>query len=61
MPLIQKIIQIGDSKAVTIPKSWLTFHERQNKHPIKEVTIEVNNTLVIRPIITLKEEEKNEK
>jgi antitoxin component of MazEF toxin-antitoxin module len=57
MPLIQKIIQIGDSKAVTIPKSWLTFHERQNKYPIKEVTIEVNSVLIIRPIMTIGEKE----
>jgi len=61
MPLIQKLIRIGDSQAVTIPKSWLTYHERQSKYPIKEVTVEVNGALVIRPIITLKEEEKNEK
>jgi len=52
MPLIQKIIQIGDSKAVTIPKSWLIFYERQNGQPIKEVSIEVNGVLIIRPITT---------
>jgi antitoxin component of MazEF toxin-antitoxin module len=52
MPLIQKIIQIGDSKAVTIPKSWLVFYERQSGQSIKEVSIEVNGALIIRPITT---------
>ena len=51
MPLIQKVIQVGDSRAVTIPKSWLTYYERQSGQCIKEVSLEVNGTLVIRPII----------
>jgi antitoxin component of MazEF toxin-antitoxin module len=54
MPLIQKVIQVGDSRAVTIPKSWLEFYERKNGQSIKEVSIEVDGKLVIRPI--LKEE-----
>ena len=51
MPLIQKVIQIGDSRAVTIPKSWLTYYERQSGQSIKEVSVEVNGKLTIRPII----------
>jgi antitoxin component of MazEF toxin-antitoxin module len=51
MPLIQKVIQVGDSRAVTIPKSWLTYYERQSGQCIKEVSLEVNGTLIIRPII----------
>jgi antitoxin component of MazEF toxin-antitoxin module len=50
LPLIQKVIQIGDSRAVTIPKSWLTYYERQSGHSIKEVSVEVNGKLIIRPI-----------
>jgi antitoxin component of MazEF toxin-antitoxin module len=50
MPLIQKVIQIGDSRAITIPKSWLTYYERQSGNIIKEVSVEVNGKLIIRPI-----------
>jgi antitoxin component of MazEF toxin-antitoxin module len=56
VPLIQKVIQVGDSRAVTIPKSWLAYYERQSGRCIKEVSVEVNGKLIIRPII---EEPKN--
>jgi antitoxin component of MazEF toxin-antitoxin module len=61
MPLIQKIIQIGDSKAITIPKSWLIFYERQIGCSIKEVSVEVNSSLVIRPIMKVIENTSEEK
>lgn len=51
MPLIQKVIQVGDSRAVTIPKSWLAYYERQSGEIIKEVSVEVNDKLIIRPIL----------
>ena len=51
MPLIQKVIQVGDSRAVTIPKSWLAYYERQSGQSIKEVSVEVNDKLIIRPIL----------
>ena len=57
MPLIQKVIQIGDSRAVTIPKSWLTYYERQCGQSIKEVSVEVNGKLTIRPIFISKKTE----
>jgi len=50
-PLIQKLIQVGDSRAVTIPKSWLAYYERQSGQCIKEVSVEVDGKLIIRPII----------
>jgi antitoxin component of MazEF toxin-antitoxin module len=51
MPLIQKVIQVGDSRAVTIPKSWLVYYERQSGESIKEVSVEVDGRLIIRPIL----------
>jgi antitoxin component of MazEF toxin-antitoxin module len=60
MPLIQKIIQVGDSRAVTIPKSWLIFYERQYGQNIKEVSVEVNGKLTIRPIFLSKKTEITE-
>jgi hypothetical protein len=52
MPLIQKIIQVGDSKAITIPKSWLEFYERQTGESIKEVSVEITDRLVIFPMFS---------
>jgi antitoxin component of MazEF toxin-antitoxin module len=51
MPIIRKIIQVGGSKAVSLPKSWLTYCERQSGQCIKEVSVEVNGKLIISPII----------
>ncbi len=51
MPLIQKIIQVGDSKAITIPKSWLEYYERQTGNSITEVSVEITDRLVILPLI----------
>jgi hypothetical protein len=50
MPLIQKIIQIGDSKAITIPKSWLEYYERKTGESITEVRVEITDSLVILPM-----------
>ena len=50
MPLIQKVIQVGDSKAVTIPKSWLEYYERQTGECITEVSVEITDRLVILPL-----------
>lgn len=51
MPLKRKIIAIGDSKGVTIPKSWLELVEEQTGKPIDYVVMEVNSALVILPLV----------
>jgi len=58
MPLIQRVIQVGDSRAITIPKSWLVYYERQSGQRIREVVVEVNGKLTIRPILKRNEEPK---
>jgi antitoxin component of MazEF toxin-antitoxin module len=57
LPIIRKIIQVGTSRAVSIPKSWLTYYERKSGCSIKEVTVEVNGRLIIRPIFINKKPE----
>jgi len=51
MPIIRKVIEIGNSKAVCIPKSWFEYYEKETGGKIKEVAIEVNRVLRITPII----------
>ncbi len=50
MPIIRKVIQVGTSRAVSLPKSWLTLIERETGQPVKEVTMEVNGCLMIQAI-----------
>ena len=51
MGLIRKVIHVGTSRAVSLPKSWLDLIERETGKTIKEVTVEVNEALIIRPIL----------
>jgi len=54
MPIIRKIVQVGTSRAVIIPKSWLQFYEKQTGQPVTEVAVEVNKILKIKPILNNK-------
>lgn len=54
MPIIRKIIQIGNSRAITLPKSWLEFSETEIGEEIKAVAIEVDKVLTISPILKQK-------
>jgi len=51
MPIIRKVIAIGGSHGITIPKDWLEWIERQTGTKVTEVTIEVNGILKIAPVI----------
>ena len=58
MPIVRKVFEIGDSKAITLPKSWLKYYEEKAQHEIREVEIEVNRELKIKPVIRgVKDEE----
>ncbi|MEM3551029.1 MAG: hypothetical protein QXN87_02255 [Candidatus Bathyarchaeia archaeon] len=59
MPIIRKLIPIGASKAVTLPKTWLEYFEKELGKPIKAVAIEVDKELKIIPYIQEKDEAKN--
>jgi hypothetical protein len=52
MPMIRKIIQVGTSKAISLPKSWLEFYERKTGQHITEVSIEINGKLIVQPILS---------
>jgi len=55
MPIIRKVVKVGDSKGVTIPKSWLDYIEKENEVEVREVAIEVDKVLIIKPILPKKE------
>jgi len=55
MPIIRKVIEVGNSKAVCIPKSWFEYYEEKTGQRISKVTIEVNRVLKIKPLLQKKE------
>jgi antitoxin component of MazEF toxin-antitoxin module len=51
MPILRKIIQVGNAKAVTLPSQWLDWLERETGSEPKEVLMEVDEVLKIIPIV----------
>jgi len=51
MPIIRKVITAGGSRAVTLPKSWLEYFEKETGYKIETVAVEVNRELRITPIL----------
>ena len=58
MPIKRKLLPIGGSKGITLPKSWIDFIEQKYGEKIVEVAIEVDQKLIVTPII--KEKLENE-
>jgi len=44
----RKIIEVGDSKAVTLPKKWLDFHKYKGEE-INEVSSLANDIVMVVP------------
>ena len=60
MPILKKVFIVGGkSRGITLPKSWLELYEKELGYEIREVVVEVNGELKIRPFI-VKSEKKNE-
>jgi hypothetical protein len=55
MPILKKVINHGGSRGITLPASWLDLIEKENGKPVKEVLMEVDGAITIRPIIENKD------
>ncbi len=51
MPLVKKLVNVGNSRMVSIPPDWLKYYEDKTGQPVKEVLMELNGviTIYIRP------------
>jgi len=58
MPLIRKLINLRTCKAVTVPKAWLDYLQRETGQEITEIALEVDKVLIISPIIPKKGDKK---
>jgi antitoxin component of MazEF toxin-antitoxin module len=56
MPMIRKLTTIGDSRGVTLPKSWIEYYEKESGCKITEVAMEVNAVIIIRPVLKKQKE-----
>jgi antitoxin component of MazEF toxin-antitoxin module len=51
MALIRKLIKVGGSRAVTIPATWIQYHEKMNTQKIQKIGMEIDGKIVIWPIL----------
>jgi len=47
MPLMKKLIRVGNSRAVVIPPGWLRYYEEKSGAPIVSILMELNNVITI--------------
>jgi antitoxin component of MazEF toxin-antitoxin module len=50
MPLEQKLLKVGNSRAVSIPHTWLENAERTKGKKVVAIEMEVNGSIKIKPI-----------
>ena len=51
MPLLRKIIKVGNSRAIVIPDDWLQYQEQILGNKITQVGMECNEVIIIKAII----------
>jgi hypothetical protein len=54
MPILKKIIAHGGSRGITLPSSWIALVEKETGQKLKEVLMEVDGEIIIRPVIEKK-------
>ena len=50
MPIIRKMVQIGASKGVTLPKSWIEDAENTHGQKIEAIAMEINGLITLSPV-----------
>lgn len=55
MPIIRKILHVGASKAVSLPKSWIDCAEQEAGKRIVAMALEVDEIITIQPVFEKKD------
>ena len=50
MPIQRRILNVGNSQAVTIPKSWLRTAEEVEGKKIIAIAMEVDGSIIMNPV-----------
>ena len=56
IPITRKLITVGASRGITLPKSWLNAYELQTGREITTIEMEIDGSIVIRPALARKKE-----
>jgi len=52
MPVIRKIVKIGNAKGITLPKDWFEWLKREYGEEPKEILMEIDREIRIKPIFS---------
>jgi len=58
MPILRRLTVVGDSRGITLPKSWIENAEQQAGKKIIAIALEVNGCITIKPIFENKSDEQ---
>ena len=50
MPIIRKLTVVGDSRGLTLPKSWIEHAEQEQGRKVVALALEVDHSIVVTPI-----------
>lgn len=50
MPITRKLTTVGDSKGITLPKSWIDNAEKNRKKKIVAISMEIADNIILKPI-----------
>ena len=50
MPIVRKLMDVGNSKSITLPKSWIENAEQQAGKKIIAIALEVNGKITLQPV-----------
>jgi len=56
MPIVRKLMDVGNSKSVTLPKSWIENAEQQAGKKIIAIALEVNDKITLQPVFSTESE-----
>ena len=50
MPILRKLTVVGDSRGITLPKSWIENAEQTEGKKIIAIALEVNGSITLNPV-----------
>jgi hypothetical protein len=56
MPIVRKLMAVGNSKSITLPKSWIENAEQQAGKKIIAIALEVNGKITLQPVFSKDQE-----
>ena len=61
MPILRKLMYVGDAKGITLPKSWIESAEQESGKKMVALALEIDKVITLTPVFEKKEAERGDK